>query len=156
MDPALTKIPEVKVDLAVARAILARLERPLVPVAIERIASAGASGAIYRIDTAADPALILKVYPHEPHWRMEKEAFVGRLLEPIPEILSPHYLLADDSQSLLPYNFAVMTLLQGEPLARCEDRMTETELHNIWAEVGAQLRHIHRGADAGFRLRHGR
>jgi aminoglycoside phosphotransferase (APT) family kinase protein len=143
MDPRLTKIPEANVGLAEVRAILASLELRREPIGIERVQGGGYSGAVYLIDVVDGPALVLKLYPREPWWRMAKEVYVAGLLERAPGVAAPRFLLADDSCALLPLRFAVMTRLKGRRLALCEEEMSETELASIWSEAGAQLRRIH-------------
>lgn len=136
-------IREPNVGLAEARAILARLQPPLEPIGMERVERGGYSGAVYLIDAADAPALVLKVYPLEPWWRMGKEVYVAGLLEGAPGVASPRFLIADDSRDLLPFRFAVMTRLEGERLALCEQRMSEAQLAAVWTQAGAQLRRIH-------------
>ena len=143
MDPRLTTIPEVRVDLPLARRILARLEPPIEPVAIERVEHGGASGAIYFVATASESDLVVKVYPREPWWRMAKEFYVAGLMARAGGVLSPRFLSADDSGQLLPFRYAVMTRLAGEPLALCERQMDEGQIVEIWSQAGAQLRRIH-------------
>ena len=143
MDPRLTTIPEVDIDLPLARRILARLEPPIEPVAIQRVEHGGASGAIYFVTTTSDGDLVVKVYPREPWWRMAKEFYVAGLMAGGGGIRSPRFLLADDSYQLLPFRYAVMTRLAGESLALCERQMDEGQIVDIWSQAGAQLRRIH-------------
>jgi aminoglycoside phosphotransferase (APT) family kinase protein len=60
-----------------------------------------------------------------------------------PGVLAPHFLGVDDSCELLPYRYSVMTRLEGERLALCEELMSEAELVGVWRKVGAQMRLIH-------------
>jgi Ser/Thr protein kinase RdoA (MazF antagonist) len=143
VDPAQTAIPDVQIDLGLARRVLARLSPPAQPVAVRRLTGGGFSGAIFLVDTASGPALVIKVYPNEPWWRMAKEAYVAGLLSRAPAILAPRFLSADDTRELLPFRYAVMTRLEGERLALCEPQMSEDELPAVWREVGAQMRLIH-------------
>jgi hygromycin-B 7''-O-kinase len=143
MDPAQTAIPDTRIDLRHARRILARVSPNAVPTAIRRLADGGHSGAIFLADVASGPALVIKVYPNEPSWRMAKEAYVARLLSRIPGVLAPRFFLADDTRELLAFRYAVMTRLEGERLASCEPQMSEDELASVWREVGAQMRLIH-------------
>ncbi len=143
MDPQQTAIPAIVIDLPLARRILANLTPPIEPIAIERSESAGYSGAIFFVDVANGPALVVKVYPRDPSWRMAKEVYVSGLLSRAPNVLAPRFLAADDSGKLLPFRYSVMTRLEGERLALCEERMSESELVAIWREVGAQMGLIH-------------
>jgi Ser/Thr protein kinase RdoA (MazF antagonist) len=143
MDPAQTAIPDVRIDLRLARRIFARVSPNAVPTAIRRLADGGYSGAIFLADVATGPALVVKVYPNEPWWRMAKEAYVASLLSRAPGVLAPRFLLGDDTRELLPFRYAIMTRLDGERLALCEPQMSEDELASVWREVGAQMRLIH-------------
>ncbi len=143
MDPQQTAIPEIVIDLALARRILANLTPPIEPIAIERLESGGYSGAIFFVDVASGPPLVIKVYPRQPSWRMAKEVYVSGLLSRAPNVLAPRFLAADDSVRLLPFRYSVMTRRKGERLALCEERMSESELVAIWREIGAQMRLIH-------------
>jgi len=105
--------------------------------------SAGYSGAIFFVDVANGPALVVKVYPRDPSWRMAKEVYVSGLLSRAPNVLAPRFLAADDSGKLLPFRYSVMTRLERERLALCEERMSESELVAIWRKIGALMRLIH-------------
>jgi aminoglycoside phosphotransferase (APT) family kinase protein len=150
MDPAQTAIPEIAIDLALARKMLARVAPRIEPFAIERPDRGRFSGAIFFIDAASGPPLVIKVYPREPWWRMAKEFYVAGLMSHAPGVLAPHFLGADDSCELLPYRYSVMTRLEGERLALCEELMSEAELARVWGEVGAQMRLIHQVAMDAF------
>ena len=143
MDPAQTAIPEIAIDLPLARKMLARVTPAIEPLTIERPDRGGFSGAIVFIDAASGPPLVIKVYPREPWWRMAKEFYVAGLMSRAPGVLAPHFLAADDSCELLPYRYSVMSRLEGERLALCEELMSEAELVGVWREVGAQMRFIH-------------
>ena len=143
MDPAQTVIPEIAIDLPLARKMLARAGPPIEPLAIKRPDRGGFSGAIFFIDAASGPPLVIKVYPRESWWRMAKEFYVAGLMSRATGVLAPQFLAADDSCELLPYRYSVMTRLEGERLALCEELMSEAELAGVWREVGAQMRLIH-------------
>jgi aminoglycoside phosphotransferase (APT) family kinase protein len=143
MDPAQTTIPDIRIDLPLARRVLARLSPPLRPLAVSRLTAGGFSGAIFFVETAAGPPLVIKAYPNEPWWRMAKEAYVAGLVARAPSVLAPCFLAVDDTRELLPFRYAVMTRLEGERLAFCEPQMSEDELASVWREVGAQMRLIH-------------
>jgi aminoglycoside phosphotransferase (APT) family kinase protein len=64
-------------------------------------------------------------------------------LESALGVPSPRFLLADDSRALLPFNFVVMTRLEGERLTICEERMSRAQLAATWTQAGAMLRRIH-------------
>jgi aminoglycoside phosphotransferase (APT) family kinase protein len=104
----------------------------------------GEMGAVYELSLAeAHPSLVLKVYPQEFQWKMQKEAAVigrlgGRLTVPIPRIL-----LADESRSLLDLNFVVMSKLEGEILLAPEHSLAEQEVHSGYTQMGRLLREFH-------------
>lgn len=50
---------------------------------------------------------ILKIYPDQFHWKMEKEVFVYQLLSKNVAIPSPKILLSDDSKTLLSRNYVL-------------------------------------------------
>src|SRR5262245_57069260 len=101
-------------------------------------------GAVYELKLAeAHHSLVLKVYPREFQWKMQKEVIVcgrldGRLTVPIPRIL-----LADDSKSLLDLNFVVMSKLDGENLADLEDGLATEEMLSAYTQMGGLLREFH-------------
>jgi aminoglycoside phosphotransferase (APT) family kinase protein len=143
MDPAQTAIPDIRIDLRLARRIFARVSPSAVPIGIRRLADGGHSGATFLADVASGPALVIKVYPNEPSWRMAKEVYVAGLLSRDSGVLAPRFLLGDDTRELLPFRYTVMTRLEGERLASCEPQMSEDQLASVWREVGAQMRRIH-------------
>ena len=104
----------------------------------------GEMGAVYELKLVEDqPSLVLKVYPQEFQWKMQKEVAViarldGRLTVPIPRIL-----LADDSKSLLDLNFVVMNKLEGEILLALEDSLTKAEVLSAYTQMGRLLREFH-------------
>jgi aminoglycoside phosphotransferase (APT) family kinase protein len=87
---------------------------------------------------------VIKVYSEDFHWKLEKEVFVYELLRrhrvdaPVPEILA-----ADDSKSLLPYNFSVMTKREGRHVLSLIEELSDRELEGINRQVGAILRNLH-------------
>ncbi len=143
MDPEQTAIPAIVLDLPLARRILADLTPPEEPIAIERLESGGCSGAIFFVDVASGPPLVIKVYPRLPWWRMAKEVYVSDLLSRAPNVLAPRFLGADDSGKLVPFRYSLMTRLEGERLALCEERMSDGERLAVCRAVGAQMRLIH-------------
>ncbi len=150
MDPRQAAIPEIAIDLSLARRMLSRLTPPVEPLAIERLDKGGQSGAIFFIEAASGPPLVIKVYPREPWWRMAKEFYVAELLARAAGVLVPHFLATDDSCELLPLRYSIMTRLNGERLALHEERMTKAQLVDLWSEVGGQMRQIHRIAMEAF------
>src|SRR5262245_44698531 len=101
-------------------------------------------GAVYELKLAeAHHSLVLKVYPREFQWKMQKEVIVcgrldGRLTVPIPRIL-----LADDSKSLLDLNFVVMSKLDGEILTALGHGLAKEEVLSAYTQMGRLLREVH-------------
>jgi aminoglycoside phosphotransferase (APT) family kinase protein len=58
-------------------------------------------------------AFVLKLYPDHLRWKMAKEVFVYRSLQRDPALPTPEILLADDSCSVIPEAFVIMTKRSG-------------------------------------------
>ena len=109
-----------------------------------RVETGGTSGAIYLVDVADGPALVLKLYPEEPWWRMGKETYVAaRLQAVVPDVPAPRFLHVDDSRATVPHRLSVMTRLPGESLAAHDGAMGTEQARGVWMEAGALLRRIH-------------
>lgn len=83
--------------MPLARRILARLTAPVAPLAVERVESGGYSGAIFFVDVASGPPLVIKVYPSEPSWRMAKEFYVAGLLSRAAGVVAPEFLACNET-----------------------------------------------------------
>jgi hygromycin-B 7''-O-kinase len=113
----------------------------------------GEVNAVYEVRGAgAVRPLIIKVYPERwpsasDRWRskLAKETFVYRLLarhgiRQIPRIL--HHEPA--GVPALPSAFAVMTLLDGQPLATVGDALTGSDTDQVYEHMGRLLAAVHR------------
>jgi aminoglycoside phosphotransferase (APT) family kinase protein len=135
--------PDLAVPNGFAQAIVDRV-LPGRTLAAVTCLQGGEMGAVYELKLVEDqPSLVLKVYPQEFQWKMQKEVAViarldGRLTVPIPRIL-----LADDSKSLLDLNFVVMNKLEGEILLALEDSLTKAEVLSAYTQMGRLLREFH-------------
>ena len=135
--------PDLAVPNGIAQAIVDRVLPGRALAAVIRL-QGGEMGAVYELRLAeAHPSLVLKVYPQEFQWKMQKEVAVcgrldGRLGVPIPRIL-----LADDSKSLLDLNFVVMSKLEGEILLALEDSLAKEEVLSAYTQMGRLLREFH-------------
>lgn len=101
----------------------------------------GGSTEVYRIDLAgADrEPLVLKIYPDAPEWGPAKESLVaGWLTDLTPPV--PRWLRIDQSRTLLPLPYALLTLLPGRPL---RDWMAEPDIEQAYRQMGELLRRIH-------------
>jgi hypothetical protein len=77
----------------------------------------GGSAEVYKIDVAGADAkpLVLKIYPNEPAWLPAKESLVAGWLAPLSPPV-PRWVRVDESRTMLPFRFAVMTCC---PDGRC-------------------------------------
>src|SRR4051794_22898339 len=106
----------------------------------------GEIAAVYEIAfvNPAQPPLVLKVYPDELHWKMQKEVTVIGLIEDRLSVAVPRILLADDSKRLLGLNFILMTRLDGSILGPLETTLTPAQRCSAYAQIGRLLREFHR------------
>jgi len=105
----------------------------------------GEISAVFDVElTDGPPGLVIKVYPDTLHWKMRKEITVAGLMG-THRLAAPvsHILLADDSKSLIAFNFVVMDRLPGSSLADHERGLSERECFAIYAAMGRLLRDIH-------------
>ena len=136
-------LDDVDLDLTTADSLVALLDPTLGAEAITRL-SGGILSSVFEVQTSDGRSIVVKVYPEQLHWKMEKEVFVYELLgghalaAPVPEILA-----ADDSKSVLRQNVFVMTKLDGGHVSSLLDRLNDTELAHINRQVGAFLRTLH-------------
>lgn len=104
---------------------------------------AGAVGALYEIwRRRADP-LVLKLYPAHLSPRMRTEAYVYGLLADMDGVPTPQVVARDDSGTVLPLAYLLMTRLEGVRLADVRDRLSEDDGVTIHRQMGQILRRIH-------------
>jgi Ser/Thr protein kinase RdoA (MazF antagonist) len=101
----------------------------------------GGSGDIYRIDlqNCANP-LVLKTYADEPAWTPAKEALVAGWLDRDLGVSIPRWLSLDESRTVLPRRFAIMTWLAGRMV---KSLVGEPDVDAVYRQMGALLRRIH-------------
>jgi aminoglycoside phosphotransferase (APT) family kinase protein len=87
---------------------------------------------------------MLKVYPDDLHWKMQKEVTVVGLVQDRLSVPTPRILLADDSKTLLGLNFIVMTKLDGSILGQLERTLASEQRVSAYAQIGQLLREFHR------------
>jgi aminoglycoside phosphotransferase (APT) family kinase protein len=129
----------VKVDLAAAQAVLAAHDPAL---RAERLAVfQDGSKSVLEVAVAGgrDP-LVLKVYADQPAWSQPKEALVAGLIADRIGGLAPGWLAADDSRTVFPKPYALMTRLPGAPV---RDRKGQPEAADLHRQMGALLRRLH-------------
>jgi aminoglycoside phosphotransferase (APT) family kinase protein len=137
--------PDLQVSVATAQLIVDRAVSGHMVATISNI-HGGEIAAVYEIAflNAAQPPLVLKVYPDALHWKMQKEVTVVRLIQDRLSVPAPRILFADDSKRLLGLNFIVMTKLEGSILAGVERTLTSEQLVSAYVQIGRLLREFHR------------
>jgi aminoglycoside phosphotransferase (APT) family kinase protein len=137
--------PDLQVSGSTAQAIVDRVVAGQAVAKVSKL-HGGEIAAVYAIDFA-DPAhapLVLKVYPDELHWKMQKEVTVVGLIQNRVGVSVPRILLADDSKRLLDLNFTLMNKLDGSILGRLEPTLAPEERLSAYAQIGQLLREFHR------------
>ena len=92
----------------------------------------------------AQPPLVLKVYPDELRWKMQKELTVVGLIQGRLSMSVPRILFADDSKRLLDLSCTLMTRLDGSILGQLETTSTSAQRRSAYAQIGQLLREFHR------------
>ncbi len=135
---------EIHLAMATAQAIVNRVFAGQTIASVSMV-HGGEIAAVYEIAfVGSQPAVILKVYPDSLRWKMQKEANVTALLHGRVAVPVPHVLLADDSQSLLGFNFVLMSKLRGSVLRRLEPTLTPSQQASVYMQIGHLLREFHR------------
>ena len=101
----------------------------------------GGSTEVYKIDVvgADTTPLVLKIYSDEPAWLPSKELLVaGWLAELTPPV--PKWLRVDESRTILPLRFALLTLLPGRPLRYW---FGDPGIGSTYRQMGELLRRVH-------------
>jgi hygromycin-B 7''-O-kinase len=86
---------------------------------------------------------ILKIYPDQFHWKMEKEVFVYDLLSKDKSIPAPTIIFFDDSKTLLPQNYLLMNKIDGTVLSQISTELKANSLRDIYRQAGNILRLVH-------------
>jgi aminoglycoside phosphotransferase (APT) family kinase protein len=143
--------PELQLSVATAQAIVDRAVSDRAVATVSRL-HGGEIAAVYEIAFAdpAQPPLVLKVYPDELHWKMQKEVTVVALIQDRLSVPVPRILLADDSKTLLALNFTLMTRLDGSILGELETTLAPAQRLSAYAQIGELLREFHRIAMDAF------
>jgi hygromycin-B 7''-O-kinase len=137
--------PDLQVSGSTAQAIVDRVVTGQAVANVSKL-HGGEIAAVYAIDFA-DPThapLLLKVYPDELHWKMQKEVTVVGLIQNRLGVSVPRILLADDSKRLLDLNFTLMNKLDGSILGHLEPTLAPEERLSAYAQIGQLLREFHR------------
>jgi Ser/Thr protein kinase RdoA (MazF antagonist) len=101
----------------------------------------GGSTDVYRVDLSDSDCgpLVLKIYPDEPAWGPSKEALVAGWLQGLAPPV-PRWLHLDDSRTLLPLRYGLLTWLPGRSL---RGWMTAPDIEQAYRQMGKLLRRIH-------------
>jgi aminoglycoside phosphotransferase (APT) family kinase protein len=103
----------------------------------------GILSSVFEVRRADGTAVIVKVYPEEERWKLEKEVFVygrlGNVAAPIASVVG-----RDDALNAL-----VLTRLNGLHVASLLEELSEDDIVTINRQIGVFLRELHRvGCDA--------
>ena len=120
--------------------IAATIERVPRPTGFTRLH--GGSTEVYRIDLANRPdPVILKIYRDEPAWAPAKEALVASWIEGHDlGVAIPRWLRLDESRTLLPLRYALITWLPGQTVRSLAG---EPDIGAVYRRMGALLRRLH-------------
>lgn len=139
--------PDLQLSIAMVQAIVDQAVPGSAVAAISRL-HGGEMATVYEIAFvgASDPPLVLKVYPEDLHWKMQKEITVLGLIGDRVSVPVPRILLADDSKRLLDLNFTLMTRLEGSKLGLggLEETLSPPERLSAHVQIGRLLREFHR------------
>lgn len=137
--------PDLQLSVATAQAIVDRAVSQQAVATVSRL-HGGEIATVYEIAFVdpVQPPLVLKVYPDELHWKMQKEVTVIGLVQDRLGVSVPRILLADDSKRLLDLNFTLMTRLDGSILGRLETTLVAAQRLSAYAQIGGLLREFHR------------
>jgi aminoglycoside phosphotransferase (APT) family kinase protein len=145
MDGAMNLKPDLALSVATALAIVDQAVSERTVATVSKL-HGGEIAAVYEIAFVdpAQPPLVLKVYPDELHWKMQKEVTVVGLIQDRLDVSVPRILLADDSKRLLGLNFTVMTKLDGAILGQLETTLAPAQRLSAYAQIGRLLYEFHR------------
>ncbi len=140
----MTLKPDLQLSVATAQAIVDQAVSEQAVATISRL-DGGEIAAVYEIAFAdeAYPPLVLKVYPDELHWKMQKEVTVIGLIQDRLSVSVPRILFADDLKRLLGLNFTLMTKFDGAILGGLETTLVPAQRLSAYAQIGQLLREFH-------------
>jgi fructosamine-3-kinase len=102
MDAAMNLKPDLQLSVTTAQAIVDQAVSEQAVATVSKL-HGGEIAAVYEIAFVdpAQPPLVLKVYPDELHWKMQKEVTVLGLIQDRLSVSVPRILLADDSKTTM-------------------------------------------------------
>jgi Ser/Thr protein kinase RdoA (MazF antagonist) len=126
-------------DLETVRSLVRGLDPALTVTGFGRLE--GGSTELYRIDFAGSDrvSLVVKIYPDTPRWAPSKEKLVAGWLNGLDPPV-PTWLRLDETRSVLPLAYAILTLLPGRPLRAWMDAQ---DIDAAYRQMGALLRRVH-------------
>ena len=134
-------MPRLTVDLEFEqiRTIVRDLDGALDLVGFARLH--GGTSEVYRIDLAGPKnPLVLKIYADEPAWIVAKEVLVAGWIGDRAGLPIPRWLCLDESRSLIPFRFALMTWLSGATL---RSLIGTDGINAAYRQMGELLRRLH-------------
>jgi aminoglycoside phosphotransferase (APT) family kinase protein len=137
--------PDLQVSVPVAQSIVDEAVSDRVVTAVSRLYG-GEIAAIHEI-AFTDPAhrpLVLKIYPDELRWKLQKEVAVISLIQDRLSVPAPRILFSDDTKRLLPLGFTLMTKLDGAGLGQLEKGLSPEQRAAAYRQIGQLLREFHR------------
>lgn len=137
--------PDLQVSVPAAQSIVDQVVPDRAVATVSRL-HGGEISAVHEIAFVerAHPPLVLKVYPDDLHWKMQKEVTVTGLIQDRLSVAAPRILLADDSKRLLGLNFILMNKLDGSILGQLEKTLSSEQRSAAYAQIGQLLREFHR------------
>lgn len=101
----------------------------------------GGSTEVYKIDLPGSGygSLVLKIYPDKPEWIPKKEARIAGWLKDLT-VPVPIWLRVDESRSLLPLRYSLLTHLPGRSLRHW---LADPDIKQAYRQMGELLRTIH-------------
>jgi hygromycin-B 7''-O-kinase len=136
-------VADLDLDVATADRLIALADPSLRATSVKRLTGGGNSG-VFEVATSSGSAVVVKVYSEIFDWKLEKELYVYDRVQqhgldlPVAEILA-----ADQSRSLIPNNFVVMTKREGRHVLSLLDELSDRDLESINRQVGVLLRMLH-------------
>jgi aminoglycoside phosphotransferase (APT) family kinase protein len=145
MEDAVKLKPDLQLSVGTAQAIVDQAASEQTVAMVSRL-HGGEIAAVYEIAfvNPTQPSLVLKVYPDELHWKMQKEITVIGLIQDRLSLPVPRILFADSSKRLLGLNFTLMTKLDGSILGQMESTLPLAQRLSAHAQIGRLLREFHR------------
>lgn len=137
--------PDLQISVPVAQAIVEVTVSDRVVSAVSRLYG-GEIAAIHEIAfaDAAHPPLVMKIYPDDLRWKMQKEVTVISLIQDRLSVPVPRILFSDDTKRWLPLSFTLMTKLDGSGLGQLEKGLTPKQRAAAYVQIGQLLRDFHR------------